>query len=521
MPVSGGLTSSSATITWTTTQPGTSQLEFGLTPVYGASTGLDTTMSVQHRQVLTGLTPGVSYHYRVKSVDALGTRVVSADAVFTTQGRSVRGAVDDVVARHITATTTTIGWSAATSVGQVEYGLTQSYGLFTLLRPFATVNQEITLTRLQPETMYHYRVRTWDAGGVSSTSSDFTFVTAPARQATLLGNASIDERRTTIPSGQAYVFQYGAMASGVGSRLRMYVDAASAATSIDIGMYADDAGDPGVLLAQTTIDNPVQGAWNVAQLPGVSLTQGATYWIGVLNPTGSGVLSVRGATGSGTSAAALQPALTTLPLTWLSAPGVAGTTTLSAFVQQVTPSVSLIEPDDGRGVSGVVSVQATVDDEVAIASVQFLVDDGPVGAPLRNAPFATSWDSRLSTTHEFHVVSARVTDALGRVALAAPVWVHVDNGAAISQVTVSAVTATSAWVSWSTDSYSDSQVEFGPTSAYGSSAPVDANLTWLHRQLLTGLTPGTTYHHRVRSRDLHGAVGVSGDATFTTRAAPP
>jgi purple acid phosphatase-like protein len=97
--------------------------------------------------------------------------------------------------------------------------------------------------------------------------------------------------------------------------------------------------------------------------------------------------------------------------------------------------------------------------------------------------------------------------------------VYVDNGATISQVTVSAVTATTAWVSWSTDSYSDSQVEFGPTSAYGSSAPVDASLTWLHRQLLTGLTPGATYHYRVRSRDLRGAVGVSGDATFTTRLA--
>ncbi len=520
-PTTSGLTSSSATIAWTTTQPGTSQIEFGVISIYGQTTGVDTQLTAQHRQVLTGLFPGVTYHYRVRSTDASGTRLVSPDAVFTTQRRGVRGVVDDVVTRRVTATTASIGWTASTSVAQVEYGLTPSYGLFTLLRPFASVNQEIGLTSLRPETLYHYRVKTWDNAGVSSTSPDFTFTTAPARQTVLLGNSTIDERRTTIPSGQAYAFQYAATSSGLGNWLRVYVDAASAATTVSIGLYGDDAGKPGTLLALTSIDRPARAAWNVAQLAGVSMTQGASYWIAVLNPVGSGVLGLRGATGAGTSQVALQPALTTLPLTWQSVPGGGGTTTLSAFVQQLTPSVALIEPADGRSVNGVVSLSATVDDEVAVTSVQFLVDDAPVGAPVRTAPFAASWDSRQSATHEFHTLSARVTDALGRGSTAAPVWVHVDNGAAISQVSVSSVTATSAWISWSTDSYSDSQVEFGQTTTYGQTGAADAGLTWLHRQLLTGLTPGTTYHYRVRSRDLRGAVGVSADATFTTRAAPP
>jgi hypothetical protein len=94
--------------------------------------------------------------------------------------------------------------------------------------------------------------------------------------------------------------------------------------------------------------------------------------------------------------------------------------------------------------------------------------------------------------------------------------VYVDNGATISQVAASGITATSAWISWSTDSYSDSQVEFGPTIAYGQLTSADVSMTWLHRQLLTGLVPGTTYHFRVRSRDVRGAIGTSADATFTT-----
>ncbi len=519
-PISDGLTSSSATITWLSTQPGTSQVEFGLSTAYGFATGLDAGPTSQHRQVITGLLPATVYHYRVKSVDALGASVVSADATFTTRPRGVRGSVDDVIVRRITATTATINWSAATSIAQVEYGISPAYGLFTLLQTFSTVNQEVVLTNLVPETLYHYRIKTWNSSGVTSVSPDFTFTTAPPRQTVLLGNAVIDERRTSIPAGEAFVFQYSAASSGLGSVLRLYVDAGTTAQRADVAVYADQAGRPGPLLVQTTIERLIPGAWNQGRLAGLGLSQGSTYWVGVLNPAGT--LNLRGGTGTGRSEASLLSRLTTLPLTWASAPASSGTTTLSAFVQQVMPSVALVEPADGRSVSGLVSLSATVDDDAAVTSVQFLVDDAPIGgAGLGRGPYTFIWDSRRNTTHDFHTVSVRVTDALGRISTSAPAYVHVDNGAAITQVAVSQVTATSAWVSWSTDSFSDSQVEFGLSAAYGQSSPQDEALTWQHRQLLTGLLPGTTYHFRVRSRDLRSALGASPDFSFTTRPASP
>ena len=164
-----------------------------------------------------------------------------------------------------------------------------------------------------------------------------------------------------------------------------------------------------------------------------------------------------------------------------------------------------------------VPLTATVDDDAAVVSVQFLVDDAPVGndAAVR-APFGFVWDSRAATTHEFHTVSVRVTDALGRVGTSTPVYVHVDNGAAFTQVAASQVTANNAWISRSTDSFSDSQVEFGGTAAYGQLTPQNEALTWQHRQLLTGLLPGTTYHFRVKSRDLRSVLGTSTDFTFRT-----
>ncbi|MFQ5598858.1 MAG: fibronectin type III domain-containing protein, partial [Nitrospiria bacterium] len=77
-------------------------------------------------------------------------------------------------------------------------------------------------------------------------------------------------------------------------------------------------------------------------------------------------------------------------------------------------------------------------------------------------------------------------------------------------------TETGATVSWTTDEASDTQVEYGTTTAYGSITTLDAAMVTNHGQSLTGLSSGTTYHYRVLSRDVSGNLGISADNTFTT-----
>lgn len=84
----------------------------------------------------------------------------------------------------------------------------------------------------------------------------------------------------------------------------------------------------------------------------------------------------------------------------------------------------------------------------------------------------------------------------------------------ISGVASSSVGATSAVVSWTTDIPADSQVEYGLTPSYGTLTTLDPVVTTSHSQTLTGLTPGETYHYRVRSTG--SGTGVSTDYTFTT-----
>jgi len=71
-------------------------------------------------------------------------------------------------------------------------------------------------------------------------------------------------------------------------------------------------------------------------------------------------------------------------------------------------------------------------------------------------------------------------------------------------------------VTWLTDQPADSQVEFGPTQAYGQSTVLNSSPTTSHSINLTGLSLNTTYHYRVKSQGLFTGLGTSGDFTFTT-----
>src|SRR4030095_2988445 len=75
-----------------------------------------------------------------------------------------------------------------------------------------------------------------------------------------------------------------------------------------------------------------------------------------------------------------------------------------------------------------------------------------------------------------------------------------------------------ATITWTTDEASTSQVEYGLTTAYGSTTTLDSALVTSHSVTLSGLTQGTLYQHRVRSRGGSGNERISTDFTFTTTA---
>ena len=79
-----GVTASAATIAWTTNEPASSQVEYGLTTGYGQTTALDAALVRSHSVPLSGLTANTTHHYRVRSKDAAGNEKVGSDATFKT-----------------------------------------------------------------------------------------------------------------------------------------------------------------------------------------------------------------------------------------------------------------------------------------------------------------------------------------------------------------------------------------------------------------------------------------------------
>jgi len=74
----------SVTITWTTNEPSSSQVEYGLDPSYGNETPIDWTWVTNHSVVLIGLSSNTLYHFRVRSQDDWGNLAVSDDFTLTT-----------------------------------------------------------------------------------------------------------------------------------------------------------------------------------------------------------------------------------------------------------------------------------------------------------------------------------------------------------------------------------------------------------------------------------------------------
>jgi len=92
----------------------------------------------------------------------------------------------------------------------------------------------------------------------------------------------------------------------------------------------------------------------------------------------------------------------------------------------------------------------------------------------------------------------------------------------ISAVEIISITESSITVTWSTDEAATSQIEYGKTSSYGTTTPLDKTLTTSHSMVITGLSPSTEYHFTVKSTDANGNEAISDtDNVFRTTAPVP
>jgi len=172
VPISS-TTETSATITWATNEPATSQVQYGETETYGSSTTPDTNLSTSHSVTLTGLDPNTTYNFKVISTDAAGNEA-TAEGELTTLATADKTppTISGVNVSNITESSAIITWTTNESAtSQVTYGKTETYGSSTTPDTKLTTSHSVTLTGLDDGTTYNFQVISKDSSGNEATST--------------------------------------------------------------------------------------------------------------------------------------------------------------------------------------------------------------------------------------------------------------------------------------------------------------------------------------------------------------
>lgn len=111
-----------------------------------------------------------------------GTRIyvpmVDSDSVDTYIFDLVSPIINQVDVSNISRISATISWTTnEPTVSKASYGLTNTYGLSTLLSPDYYSNHSFTLENLMPCSTYHYIINSIDRGSNITNSADSTFST--------------------------------------------------------------------------------------------------------------------------------------------------------------------------------------------------------------------------------------------------------------------------------------------------------------------------------------------------------
>jgi len=143
------------------------------------------------------------------------------------------------------------------------------------------------------------------------------------------------------------------------------------------------------------------------------------------------------------------------------------------------------------------------------------------GSKIASIAPTTSYTDNTVASNNTYTYTVTAVDAAGNVSgpsNPATVVTPVNTTPPVITNVAAAAGTASATLTWATDKSTNSQVAYGPTAAYGSVTPLDTALVTSHSEVISGLSPGTTYHYKVSSVDASGNVGTSGDFAFVTPA---
>ena len=493
------LTQTTATLNATVNPNGSEvsecKLEYGTTNAYGSSATCapsagSGTSAVAVSAAITGLTANTTYHFRISATNAGGTGK-GADETFKTLPNAP--AVVTKAASAVTQTSATLNATVNPNGGEVsecrfEYGTTELYGSSVPCSsppgsgssPVA-VSASLGAATLSENTTYHFRISATNAGGTSN-DSDLTFKTLPnaptvvTKAASAVTQTTATLNATVNPNGGEVTeckLEYG--------------------TTTAYGSSANCTSLPGSGTGPVAVSAPVTG-----------LTANTTYHFRI------------SATNAGGTGKDSDETLKTLP----NAPTVE--TKAASAVTQTTATLNAAVNPNGGEVSECKLEYGTTNAYGSSASCTPSAGSGTSPVAVSASVGALS----PNTTYHFRI-SATNAGGTGKGAdetLKTPV-----SGPTVETKAASAVAQTTATLNATVNpnggAVSECKLEYGTTTAYGSSAsctpsPGSGTSPVAVSASVTGLTANTTYHFRISATNA-GATSKGADETFKTLPSAP
>ncbi|MCV7071961.1 PQQ-dependent sugar dehydrogenase, partial [Mycobacterium rufum] len=234
--------------------------------------------------------------------------------------------------------------------------------------------------------------------GTGFSSRIITTPDADLAQDRLVSTAGTYSATAPLGASSAWLMQVAAFrAAAVTDTTAPSVSVTAPNTTLSgtVALSATASDNVGVAGVQFLVDNVAVGAQDTTSPYGVS-------WDTTTVTNGTHTLTARATDSSGNTA--------------LSAP--ITVTVNNGATDTIAPTVAVTAPSGT--VSGTLTLSATASDNVAVAGVQFLVDNTAVGAQDTTSPYSVSWNS-ATVANGTHTVTARATDTSGNTTLSAPV----------------------------------------------------------------------------------------------------
>ena len=485
------VTTTMATVTWTTDESSSSFVDYGTTSSYG-STITNASFVTTHSISISGLLPNTTYNYSVRSADSSGNSFSSLNRTFTTLPLSDTQAPNPVTnfsATTLDKSSIKLTWTAQSDLpsgNATSYDIRYSTGTLdettwasatqATWEPVPSVagtSETYTIAGLSAGTTYNIGIKSLDSGGRASTLQVLTkatqsVVVTPTFNFNITGPTTLAVVQSQNISGQVSVNTTSGTPAAV----------SFSATNLPSGITAQFS---------PTSCTPSNSCSSTMTLSTLASTIPGTYTI-TINGTNSYV-GVRS---------------TTIPLTVSALPP--------------APVVTLLV--NGLSSAVVTSGSTAILSWTASSGNCLASGDWSGSKPLSNISGETT---NVITSAKSYILTC--TDQYERVGKSS-VSVSIQGTApaqtpVISNVSVTNITATGATISWTTDIPTETQVDYGTTVSYGDTSPLERTLSTSHSVTLAGLSRKTIYHIRTCGTSAQGVQTTSSDTTFKTLARLP